>query len=264
MANIEEAKRRAEENLANQLKQNELEEKRKRDEIEKMEKENQAEQERLRKQAELIEEEKQKRLASIALEDKEERQRIEKQANEEKARILEEANRQKQKNEQELKKKENELLRQKEVQQAEIEKLEREVRLQETLGKELEQAGARREAILKGQKNKEQGLRELRNQMYNACLNFYMNTEEIKKGTRYNGSPVPRSGCVHLHELVRDFPGMSFNLHFGDIYSGNWDGWGMAMKTFYKAVGSRFVTTDELRRTIEREVQTLTYLNSRN
>jgi hypothetical protein len=37
----------------------------------------------------------------------------------------------------------------------------------------------------------------------------------------------------------------------------------MAMKTFYKAVGSKFVTTDELKRIIEREVQTLTYLDSR-
>jgi hypothetical protein len=44
-------KRRAEEASTNQIKQNKLDEKKKRDEIEKMEKENQAEQERLKKQA---------------------------------------------------------------------------------------------------------------------------------------------------------------------------------------------------------------------
>ncbi|CAG8583877.1 11066_t:CDS:2 [Cetraspora pellucida] len=246
-ANIEAAKKRAEENLANQIKQNELEEKKKRDEIEKMEKENEAEQERLKKQAELIEEEKQKKLAQIALEDEEERQRIEKRANEEKARIIEEMNEKRRRDAAELKKKENALLKEKETRQAEVERLEKEVKLQETLGKELEQAGARREAILKGQKNQQQALRELREQMYNACLGFYLNSDEIKKGTRYNGSPVPRSGCHYLRDLVRDFP----------------DGWGMAMKTFYKAVGSQFVTTDELRRIIEREVHTLTYLDSR-
>ena len=207
--------------MANQIKQNEIQEKKKRDEIEKMEKENQAEQERLANQAKLIEEEKQKKLAAIALEDKEERQRIEKQANEEKARIQEEINRKKQENERELKKKENALLKEKEEKQAELEKLEKEVRLQETLGKELEEAGRRRELMLKGQKNKEQALRELREQMYNGCLNFYLNTEEIQKGTRYQGRHCPRSGCHYLYELVRDFPGMTFNLYFGDIYSGN-------------------------------------------
>ncbi|CAG8593312.1 7108_t:CDS:2 [Paraglomus brasilianum] len=217
-ANIEEAKRRAEENLANQIKANELAEKKKRDEIEKMEKENQAEQKRLANQAQLIEEEKQKKLAQIALEDKEERQRIEKQANEEKARIQEEINRKKQENERELKKKENALLKEKQEKQLELEKLEKEVKLQETLGKELEEAGRRRELMLKGQKNKQQALRELREQMYQACLNFYLNSDEIQQGTRYQGSPVPRSGCHHLHELVRDFPNMTFNLHFGDIY----------------------------------------------
>jgi hypothetical protein len=56
---------------------------------------------------------------------------------------------------------------------------------------------------------------------------------------------------------------MTFNLHFGDIYGGNWNGWGMAMKTFYKCVGSRFVNTTELKQIIDREVHTLTYLDSR-
>ena len=49
MANLEEAKKRAEEALANQIKTNELAEKKKRDEIEKTEKENEEEQKRLKK-----------------------------------------------------------------------------------------------------------------------------------------------------------------------------------------------------------------------
>jgi len=35
------------------------------------------------------------------------------------------------------------------------------------------------------------------------------------------------------------------------------------MKTFYKAVGNQFVTTDELKRIIEREVQSVTYLDNK-
>ncbi|CAG8504118.1 10020_t:CDS:2 [Cetraspora pellucida] len=81
---------------------------------------------------------KQKKLAAIALEDQEERQRIEKWANEEKAKI-----------------------------EAEIE-----IQLQETLAKELREAGRRQEELLKGRKNKQQALREFREQMYNACLDY--------------------------------------------------------------------------------------------
>ena len=207
--------------MANQIKANEIAEKKKRDEIEKMEKENQAEQERLKKQAELIEEEKQKKLAAIALEDKEERQRIEKRANEEKARIEAEMNEKKRKNDEELKKKENQMLKQKQEQKAELEKLDKEIKLQESLGRELKELGNLREAKLRGQKNQREALNSLRTAMYNACLDFYMNSEEIRKGTRYNGSPVPRSGCHYVKDLINSYPGMTFNLFFGDIYEGN-------------------------------------------
>ncbi|MDR1670151.1 MAG: hypothetical protein LBR43_00285 [Spiroplasmataceae bacterium] len=263
LKNIEQARQRAEEALENQKTANKLAEQKKKEEIEKLQKENDLEQERLAKQAELIEEEKQRKLASIALEDKEQRQLIEKRANEEKARIESEMNEKKRKNEEELKKQENALLKKKEEEQIELDRLQKEIHLQQTLGEELKQAGNRREAMLKGQRNQQQALTELRQQMYQACLNFYLNTEEIKKGTRYNGNPVPRSGCHHLRDLIRDYPNMTFNLHFGDIYGGNWNGWGMAMKTFYKCVGSRFVNTTELKQIIDREVHTLTYLDSR-
>ncbi|CAG8852867.1 26186_t:CDS:2, partial [Gigaspora margarita] len=123
------------------------------------------------------------------------------------------------------------MLKEKEVQKAELEKLDKEIKLQESLGQELKELGNIREAKLRGQKNQREALNSLRTAMYNACLDFYLNTQEIQKGTRYNGSPVPRSG--------------------------------MAMKTFYKAVGSQFVNTTQLRQIIDREVQTTDYLDNR-
>jgi len=261
---IEAKRKRAEESLAVKKKEAELEEQRKREQINRIKEENLQEQERLQKQAELIEEEKQKRLEAINLEDKEERQRIEKRANEEKARIKAEINEKRRVNEEQLKKKEAELLAQKGKEQVEIEKLEKEMEMQKTLGEELKQTGDLREALLKRQKNETQALEELRKRMYNACLDFYMNTQEIKKGTRYQGSHCPRSGCLHLKDLINDFPNMTFNLYFGDIYEDNWDGWAMAMKTFYKAVGNRFVNAEQLKQIINKEVHTLTYLDNQN
>jgi hypothetical protein len=106
------------------------------------------------------------------LEDEEERQRIERAANAEKARILQEANDKKRQNEAELKQKENALLKEKQERELEIAKLQQEADLQRILGEELKQAGKRQEDLLKGRKNQHQALQELREQMYQACLDY--------------------------------------------------------------------------------------------
>ena len=54
---------------------------------------------------------------------------------------------------------------------------------------------------------------------------------------------------------------MTFNMHQGDIYSGNWSGYTMAMKTFARAVGNKFVTKEELRQHINNYAQSLDCLN---
>jgi len=257
MANIEEAKRRAEENLANQKKQNEIQEQKRKDEIEKMKKENEEEQKRLIQQAKDIEKKKQEELEAIALEDKEERQKIEKRANEEKAKIQRELDEKKRKNDEELKKKENALLKEKQEKQLEEDKIRREIQIQETLARELREAGRRQEELLKGRKNKQQALREFREQMYNVCLDYPWNSEEAKDGTR---NPQQTSGG-NLRGWLNSYPSMEFNMHRGDIYSGNWSGWPMAMKTFARAVGNRFVNKEQLRRCIDEYAQDLNCLD---
>ncbi|WNE40635.1 MAG: Major outer membrane lipoprotein Lpp [Mycoplasmataceae bacterium] len=258
LKNIEQAKQRAEENLANQQKANELAEQKKRDEIQKLEKENQQEQERLAKQAELIEEEKQRKLASIALEDKEARQLIEKRANEEKARIESEMNEKKRKNEEELKKQENALLKEKQEKQIEINRLQKEVELQRTLGEETKRLGREQERILREQKGLTNQLSAFRETLWQAVQDYYWVSSETKAGTR--NPNLTESG--HLRDWLPRYPNMEFNLNFGDIMNDiNWSGYKTAMQAFYRTAGNRFVNQYEFKRLLEQKVKSLDFLN---
>ncbi|WNE40954.1 MAG: hypothetical protein mread185_000411 [Mycoplasmataceae bacterium] len=258
LKNIEQAKQRAEENLANQQKANELAEQKKRDEIQKLEKENQQEQERLAKQAELIEEEKQRKLASIALEDKEARQLIEKRANEEKARIESEMNEKKRKNEEELKKQENALLKEKQEKQIEINRLQKEVELQRTLGEETKRLGREQERILREQKGLTNQLSAFRETLWQAVQDYYWVSSETKAGTR--NPNLTESG--HLRDWLPRYPNMEFNLNFGDIMNDiNWSGYKTAMQAFYRTAGNRFVNQYEFKRLLEAKVKSLDFLN---
>jgi hypothetical protein len=269
MKNIEEAKKRAEEALANQIKQNELEAQKKRDEIEKMEKENQAEQERLKKQAELIEEEKQKKLAAIALEDKEERQRIEKRANEEKARIQADMEAKKRKNDEEVKQKEIALQRENQARQLELNKLKAEVeaqkraeaeatrinqeqqrvwqekeQIQKAIAEQNRKAAQYRETMLRKQKNETANLQAHRDYLWDQVQDYYFASSEAEAGTR---NPTQYSGG-RLRDWLNSYPNMEFNLYQGDgrEYEGiNWSSYRVAMKAFYGVVGSNTFVTKE-------------------
>lgn len=259
MKNIEEAKKRAEEALENQIKTNELAEKKKRDEIEKLEKENQAEQTRLANQAKLIEEEKQKKLAGVALEDQEQRQRIEREANAEKARVLQEANDKRRKNEEELKRKENELLRQQQAQQVELERLQKESDLQNRIAEETKRLGREQERILKANRDKESQLRAFRDSLWNEVKNYYWAGTEARDGTR---SPQLTSGG-YLRDWLNSYPNIQFNLVGGDQFSCNWtnNSWKTAMQAFYRTAGNTFVDQYQFQRLLNEKVRDLGFLN---
>jgi outer membrane murein-binding lipoprotein Lpp len=259
LKNIEEAKKRAEEALENQKKANELAEKKKKDEIEQLEKENQEEQKRLANQAKLIEEEKQKKLAAIALEDTEQRQRIEREANAEKARILQEANDKKRKNEAELKKKENELLKQQESQKVELERLQKEADLQNRIAEETKRIGREQERILKANRDKESQLRAFRESLWNEVKNYYWASNEARDGTR---DPNLTSGG-YLRDWLNSYPSMKFNLVGGDQFSCNWtnNSWKTAMQAFYRTAGNTFVDQYQFQRLLNEKVRDLGFLN---
>lgn len=54
---------------------------------------------------------------------------------------------------------------------------------------------------------------------------------------------------------------MEFNMHHGDIYEGNWSSYTLAMKSFARAVGNRFVNREQLRKCIENYAQDLNCLD---
>jgi len=93
--------------------------------------------------------------------------------------------------------------------------------------------------------------------MYDACLDYPWMDSETRSGTQ---NPT-LSGWGHLRSWLNSYPNLRFNLHRGDIASCNWSGWPMAMKTFARAVGNKFVTKEELRRHIDNYAQGLECLD---
>jgi len=107
------------------------------------------------------------------LEDKEERQRIEKKMNEEKAAIEREMAEKKRKNDEELKKKENALLKEKQEKQLELDKLQKEADLQRTIAEETKRMGREQERILRENKNKDNQVKAYRETLYQAVMDYY-------------------------------------------------------------------------------------------
>lgn len=255
---IDNAKKRAEEELKFQEEQMKKEKEKKEQEIEEAKKKNEQEERKLAEQKELMEKELAEELNKINIADKEGRQRIEEKFKKRKLEIQKEVDELKRKNDDELKEMEANAIKEREENEAKLNKIRNEIRIQEEQGQRAREAAQAQARLLKDQQEKQNDLRKLRNRLYDEVLDYYFNHDEGQAGTEN-----PRKGSGGLREMLDESPSMKFNLHFGDLVDVNRTNYrySRAIEIFRKVVGNKFVTKGELKNLLEEKVTSLDYMN---
>ncbi|MCE8163786.1 MAG: hypothetical protein I3274_06280 [Candidatus Moeniiplasma glomeromycotorum] len=235
--NLEERKKKAEENFQNQQKEAEIAEKKKQTIIDELEKENELQKQKLEKEKELLEKEMEIKLKKIATDDEKGRQEILKQKQLAEARLEEERLenereliRKKDKREEELKKlkeknktelaeAEQELETEKQKYEEERAKIEREEKIRRDKETEERKMDLDRERTRKAEFKRGQ----IHEKAWNELLNYSLGKSEMEQGVRVDGEKVnyvfrrssSRGGFINmptLNEIWNHYPNAKIKL----------------------------------------------------